>query len=355
MFCKKCGKEIREVSYCPYCGEQQKQNKKEDMKSKSYKYFFVGIAIILALVIGFIVANKKFPEITEEQVMAGITEAGANSLYLGESMVFLGVDSVEITQQSYDKNEYLNVFCDVTMSDTMVAAKVQYSLTYIWCEEYWLLEDYIMDSVEYIKPKQGIEENTINIVDGLCGGDESTRQLFESYMNANMEITLLERDTDLDKGTDKLLYAYEFYTHTAIYSGQILYEYVFADGQWKIDTISSPVIEHQWTLEGKWEFDIFTYYVEVLIRSMDWTTMQAEIEYRGSVWQGGGDIYTATVNFAETSEGIVFDTFTVPGTGYMSSDKDINLLAKKDDMYYESPSIFYGADPVYLAIGGKAE
>lgn len=357
MYCKNCKKEIKEVIFCPYCGEKQfSENENTDKKKR---YMRIVICLLCVVFMLALINRKKLPEINTEQIIAGLSEAGANAVYLGENVFFLGIDSLEILEKEISKDEILSVKCDVRMSDAIMSAKAQYSLVYELQDNYWILEDYIMSNLEYVKPKQGIDENivfeTVDFVNILCDGDEEKIELLRPHIESTLNFEQESRTTDLENGVDKFFIVYKYRTHTKETEGRIYLAYNFTDGQWVPNDMKKLTSNSKWLLEGKWDFDIYTYYVEVIIRSVDWEAMEAQVEYKGSVWQGGGEMHSTTVGLTESGSWIAFTPLVVPAEDYLSNDRYIMLWVKEDDMYYEAPSMFRGEPNVHLPIGGKVQ
>lgn len=367
MYCRNCKREIKEGKFCPYCGKKQvlengnecSRTDKSSPKDKKKLNVKVILGLVCIIVILGLINRKKLPELNTEQIIAGMSESGANAVYLGENMFFLGIDSLEVLEKEINKDEIMSVTCDVIMSDDVMSAKAQYNLVYVLQEDYWILEDYIMNNLEYVKPKQGVDESIVygmvDFVSILCDGDEEKIELLQSHINTTLALEIKERDTDLDNGTDAFLVAYKYQTYTKENEGEIFVEYMFENGQWIINNTLHFPNSSKWMLEGKWDFDIYTYYVEVIIRSIDWSMMEAQVEYKGSIWHGGGEVHSATVGLIKSGEWLCFTPLVVPADNYMSDDRYIMLWAKEDDMYYEAPSWFIREPPVHLPVGGRAQ
>ena len=378
MYCSKCGKECKDnSSFCSGCGNILISGERIEKKSpvnliKSLakirrNYIILGIvSVALLLCLFIIVSGNKM--VTEEDVESTIKTLQLEDIEINNEILDFNVTEVKIISQNYDSQTKMCVVnCEVMITSDTMKGTLFYYLKYELEDGNWIIKTYELDEdrgYDFV-PLKGVElsqEEVVQYVKELYpeilwkGGNTSAIGMvgaWEDIWAADfpIEYTLVYHETNLDSREDKISYDYTFYTETAYVSGKMVLEYTFMEeGMWKISDFWCEDEEVQWQLEGLWSFDIYTYWIDVYISEIDWENQIAYIQQRGSLMQGGGTYKSITIGFEQKDGCIYFDSFI---TESGNSGEKVTLIAKIDDLYYLSPSIFTGEEPVESRIGGK--
>ena len=127
---------------------------------------------------------------------------------------------------------------------------------------------------------------------------------------------------------------------------EVYYTFNSDNGSWEYNGISDDDISYEYHPEGQWRFDIFTHYYRINISNVDYVNNTASIYYKDSSWQGTADSGELTnyaeVSFSITDEGMQFSPFhVVSGKGIFTTEQDVYLFLKKDNMYFSSDGSGY--------------
>ena len=161
---------------------------------------------------------------------------------------------------------------------------------------------------------------------------------------------MINHISDLGNKKDVLVYRYFFNTYTACVSGEFECEFEYQiDETWQLKDIRELDSGIEWDLEGRWEFDIWTYYVKVAISGMDFDNQIATIQY----WGTSSKVMPGEISFTEDGRYIYFDTFAIYNNKYNGEKKDITLVAGIEDMYFMSPPLSTSGSEHLRAVGGR--
>lgn len=376
MFCPNCTKIIKDGSnFCKYCGSSiqatvENGGQKESVNSESgYDGAWknpdsskVGVAIVATVfLVMLVVAFARSDKITEKELynlMPYVTTASIG----GVEKAFT-VDKLAITSRSEGYEDSISVYCDVTISNDMMTADVEYKVDCKKMNDNWEILDSQVIGVDDVKPKQGVvaAESGALVEDAIKAQYPDINWGYQQLdllgndidydFDINWEIN--ETDTDLKNGKEHIVYGYSFDTHTVTVEGELEIYYEFTkDGTWVMTESNQIQDEIKWDLNGLWSFDIYTYYVDVEFLEIDFDNDVAAIRRRGSALQGSGTMETIAIGFREEENCLYFDTFVIPGSSW-GSEHEITLTAKLDDLYYKCPNFFAGAASYDEGIGGK--
>lgn len=363
MFCTKCGEDVGKNNVCPKCGKvmsitYSQEQKRKIEANKTFLQFcennkkIIGILSVFVICICVVfVFMKKDREVTSEEIEQLLLAKRANEVMVGEVMQNFTFDEIEVRSQE-EKDGIRQVICDVSMSNEELAMEVQYSLKLREEGRKYHLMNYYITVIDDIKPLKGVTNKSLPrevLLQAICP------EIEDLTSGMGLQATVMSQNTNLEQKYDQVVYQYDMKTNTLIETGTIQVDYRFnEDGVWEIEKVEKVNAEREWQLEGLWKFDIYTYYVELQIVRMDWENRIAEIQYRGSVWEGGGTVYSENIYFWEEGNDIWFQEFTIPNDSWYGSEHEILLIAKCDDMYYQVP-VGVNQNLVDMPVGGKTE
>lgn len=376
MFCPNCVKIIKDGSnFCKYCGcsiqdtvengEQKGLVNSESGYNGAWKKADsskVGVAIVaVVFLVMMVVVFTSSDKITEKELYNLIPYVTTTSI--GGVERSFAVDKLIITSRSEGYEDSIIVDCDVTMSNDMMTADVEYRVDCKKLNDNWEILDSQVIGVDDVKPKQGavaaesgdLVEDAIKALYPDINWGYQQLDLLGNDIDYDFEINwkINETDTDLKNGKDHIVCGYSFDTHTVTVEGELEIDYEFTkDGTWVMTGSNQIQDEIEWDLNGLWSFDIYTYYVDVEFLEIDFGNDVAAIRRRGSALQGSGTMETIAIGFTEEENCLYFDTFIIPGSSW-GSEHEITLTAKLDDLYYKCPNFFSGAAPYDEGIGGK--
>lgn len=361
MFCSKCGEEIKnDAKFCSKCG--QSIHGDPSLKSLfNVKLMCIvgGILVIAILLILFLGKERK---LSKQEIISAMTEQQVTSMRIGEITEYFNIDEVKNITYAVDENDQ-EITCNIIMSNEIMRVEAQYALDFTKVNDSWILSDYTIIKIEDVQLLSGVElsnglvEYAIKELYPDIHWDLEQYSIIGNDINYKFPIEWVveERNTDLDNKQDQVICNYGFFTNTAYITGKIELNYIFSNDEgWILNNVVEKERNITWDLEGVWSFEIYTYYVEVAILYMDWENHIATIGKRGSLFQGSGIEEIVQVGFQSSDEYIYFNTFTISRDSMWSSDEEITLTVKLDDMYYKHPNIFTGEGSYDLPIGGKS-
>ena len=203
-----------------------------------------------------------------------------------------------------------------------------------WYPNYYYIESYTLE------PIAGIDENAAMeyLAEALNAENKEISGFYDTYIYpSNYSFNLVSHETDLGHLTDVLVFNYEKESEICKENGDVNINFTFNanSGSWKCAAIDDSQIQYEYHPEGQWRFDIYTGYVKIYIDDMDYVNNTATIySYRSSFGDKDGFDQSETVSFSITDEGMEFSPLFLPGDGIFTSDYEIVLLLKKDNMYW---------------------
>lgn len=368
MQCSCCGNRIKSgIMLCPKCGKKVDREKMETaypkVIDKRKRRIYLGIAAASIMILLFSVICVRSGSLTNKKIIDLVKNSGLTYRTIDGEEIFYTPTKIDIlSKQKQGKKSYV-VSSAIQMTSNDYIAELEYELAIGKQNGKWILFNYEQLQVRDIWPLKGIENlSDQEITDSIRRAypDIDWNYEYNSMLGKNfnynfpISYSLVERETDLNKKIDVFLYDYSFNTFTGHESGRVKIEYDFTmDGNWEQTEANIINSEFDWKLEGIWDFDIYTYYVNIEIMEMNFDSHVATMCRKGSVWQGYGDPEIIEVVFSEQDGFIYFDTFYILKDEWSGSQEEITLIAKRDDLYYKCPSMFSGADPYDRGIGGK--
>lgn len=370
MYCGCCGNKLKDGEIlCPKCGKKAdlERNPKQPLNPvmKKRPIIILGVVCALFLIITALTTMIILSQsLTNTKVKKLIKQNQFTYLYVnGENVYFTPSKIKVIAKEKLGKKTY-GVVCTIQMSASDYVAQAEYEVIFRKSNTGWQISNYELHQVMDIQPLKGIGDlteeeiaNSIRRAYPEIDWNYERLALFGKNYNYLFPISyqLVDRKTELSEKKDTFLYQYSFDTFTGHESGQVQVVYNFTtEGNWVQTEANIINSEFTWNLEGIWDFDIYTYYVNIDILNMDFENHIATIVAKGSVWEGYGDPETLEVYFTEQDGCIYFDTFYLEEDEW-SDGKEITLTAKQSDMYYKCPSLFSATDLYDMSIGGKTE
>ncbi len=341
MVCPHCRKEIKKGKFCQYCGG----GIAKQYSGKVIMSGVIGISIAIFILVSAITNHVKM--ISDEQFQQLMQNVSTTRIGGIESYFY--VDEIAILSKEKDKeSKQIKVTCDVTMTDDIVSADVKYIA---FCNELdgrWHITRTTIDTIYDIRPLQGVVEPTDIIEDSIQG---FYPQINWGYKESNIlsnDIdydfpiywSLKEKNTDLDNKKNKFVYDYSFTTYTAQVTGVVEFDYEFSsNGMWELVAVEQKQSDIDWNLEGVWSFNVYTYYIDVAIWSMDFDSQIADVDRRGSILQGAGTMENTKLGFVDGTDCIYFNTLTIPSKNSSESECEVTLVAQLDDLYHDGVGI----------------
>ena len=253
----------------------------------------------------------------------------------------MDITSLEIGDQLTEDRKN-TTYCTVQMENDQYTAVQEYRLDMVLYDDgEWTLQDHSVISYQ-LYPKTGVDETMaeelmaseikadVEVFDGGFPGDEY-------WYDSTYTLTLNSHETDTANLKDHLEYEYQKDSEICLQGGPLTAEFLFdqTTGQWTLETVDASAVQVQeYRPEGVWLFDIYTYYINMNIRDLDYTANTAVVDIAASVWQSEAfqNQYSQsqTVGFAVTEEGMVFDPVDLPDQDY-----GVSLMLTRDNMYYK--------------------
>lgn len=361
MICEKCKKEILEDSkFCEKCGAKVEiisVPKKQSLWSSIFKnkivISIVCLGVLILLGISF-VGNK----ISEYEVEELIDSTNINQYYA----MTLDIDTVKIISQE-KRHGKTYVTCKLTTSNDLVYVEKTCELICYKEKGVWKLDEYEIVSIDEERPKVGAHTDA-----DLLSSTQESDIIKEMYPN----IEWIDTDTFLSRGLgsqnhesitdwsncfEQYSCNYNIHSNTALISGKIEYNYMFAEGRWQLKSINEVDRSYDWDIEGIYTFVVpgtYYYYGALNIESIDWENKKAHCYYYGSFSKEfeGEYIGDCWIDFVKENDQIKFDLIEFKTSMLESANLKFRFTATIEDMYYTYSYQTPASETLGTPIGG---